>query len=99
MERKEPYQTADLIRVIEPTVTWRDLFLMLVGAHWLAALAFYTWFDPHEPFLWLLEFLPLLTVLLADAFRPRSAGAWIALGCAPVAIFLHNLCFFYLPYR
>lgn len=76
----------------------RDLFQGMLWINWVAALVFYTWFDPDEPFLWLLEFLPFFIALLADRVKESGWTAWVVYAVAAV-IFAHNAVFFYLPYR
>ncbi len=74
------------------------LHVVLLGqviAGWLL----YTWFDPWEPFLWVVEFLPLWVVLFADWLRGRGAGALIATAVLSAALALHNWHAFYLPFR
>lgn len=59
----------------------------------------YTLFDPFEPFLWIAEFVPLTLVVVADAWRGRGTGSWVALGAVTALTGLHNLIAFYLPLR
>lgn len=107
--RRYALSTASLTAMLAGWIGWlwhlarrlkeRDWFLALLVLHWLAGQVFYTWYNPHEPFLWLLGFLPLLVALAADA--ARSGGPWHHRGLALAAVlfFFHNARFFCLLYR
>jgi hypothetical protein len=75
------------------------LVLPVLVMHWIASFYVYTWFNPHEPFLWLLEFLPLIIVLIGLAYRTSGRLAWSFLGLAIIQVAIHNTVYFYLPYR
>ncbi len=89
------YTGAHLVRRLAA----RDLFLWWVTAIWVASLAFYTWFDPQEPFLWLLEFLPPTLVCMGDAFKSGGRVATALLFCTDVLVLASNAVFFWAHYR
>jgi hypothetical protein len=59
----------------------------------------YAWYDPFEPFLWVLEFLPLWMAMIADHSRGRRGAHWLALGLVALGVGVHNAFAFYLPFR
>jgi len=67
--------------------------------NWGVGLLLYTWFNPHEPFLWLLEFLPLLVVFLGNGLKKSSNNVWVLISIGILFLLIHNVLFFYLPYR
>jgi len=67
--------------------------------NWGAGLMLYTWFNPHEPFLWLLEFLPFLVLFLGNGLKKSGNKVWVLISICILFIFVHNVFFFYLPYR
>ena len=67
--------------------------------NWGVGLLLYTWFNPHEPFLWLLEFLPLQVVFLGNGMRKCGNNVWVLVGIGILFLLIHNVLFFYLPYR
>ena len=72
------------------------------GVHplnWGIGLMLYTWFNPHEPFLWLLEFLPFLVVFLGNGLKKSGNNVWILISIGILFLLIHNVLFFYLPYR
>jgi len=78
----------------------RDAFHLLLWASWIMGWLFYTWFNPHEPFLWILQFGVLQIAALADTW-PASDRKWpiVALGAVAVLVAAHNTVFFWLRYR
>jgi len=60
---------------------------------------FYTWFHPREPFLWLLECLPLVVVGVAVAMRDRPRLAWAGMVLFSALLLAHNYFAFYVPFR
>jgi hypothetical protein len=80
------------LRALEP-------FSVVLASQWLASLLFFTWWDPREPFLWILEFLPLSVALLADSLPADRRLPWIGVAGLAVLLWVHNLRFFYLPFR
>jgi hypothetical protein len=85
-------------------VAWRDRrrtkpLLSILAVNWCVGLALYVWFNPHEPFLWLLEFLPFVIVLVASAFKDCGTRTWSLVGAALVLVMLHNTLYFYLIYQ
>ncbi len=77
----------------------KDWFVGIVALQWIAAQVFYTWYNPHEPFLWLLEFLPLFIVLLADSCRRPGLLFRVLLPATAILVCAHNWVYFLLPYR
>ncbi len=70
-----------------------------VLSNWIAGILLYTWFNPREPFIWLLEFLPLL-LLMMGVWLKRGGRMDLALaGTGVVLVFINNIVYFYLPYR
>lgn len=75
-----------------------DPYIVVLLISWVTAWFFYTWFDPHEPFLWTLQFGVLQFAALVDVW-PRSTRWTILLGASAVLIIAHNYAFFWLRYR
>jgi hypothetical protein len=77
-----------------------DVFHAMLWLSWIVGWLFYTWFNPHEPFLWILQFGVLEIVMLADTW-PATRQLLPIAGMALIAtvIALHNTMFFWLPYR
>ena len=67
--------------------------------NWGVGLMLYTWFNPHEPFLWLLEFLPFLVVFLGNGLKKSGNTVWVLISIWILFLLIHNVLFFYLPYR
>jgi hypothetical protein len=67
--------------------------------NWGIGLALYTWFNPEEPFLWLLEFLPLIIVPMGIWLKNGGVRDWWVAGAGIFLVWLHNIVYFYLPYR
>ncbi|MCP2499962.1 MAG: hypothetical protein NCA08_00080 [Deltaproteobacteria bacterium] len=67
--------------------------------NWGVGLLLYTWFNPHEPFLWLLEFLPLLVAFMGNGLKKIGNKVWVLISIGILFILIHNIMFFYLPYR
>lgn len=69
---------------------------------WLQALSgwlFYTWFNPFEPFLWIVEFVPLWVVGIADGWRTLPRSSWVGLALVTLVLALHNAFAFWMPLR
>jgi hypothetical protein len=86
------------------SATWRDRkssgpFVAGILVNWVVGLGLYTWFNPGEPFLWLLEFLPLIVVLLGNGLKQGTVREWVLIGVGTFLILFHNTLYFYLPYR
>ncbi len=78
---------------------WRgDAFLLMLMAHWLATLLFFTWFNPHEPFLWLMYFLPLTTIAGAYCFASQGKAYWLLWTLTALLLLAHNAVYFYLRF-
>jgi hypothetical protein len=73
-------------------------FVMALGLNWVAALLFFTWYNPVEPFLWILEFLPFAMALVALACAGSNRW-WPALATTGILVLCHNVVFFLLPHR
>lgn len=67
--------------------------------NWGVGIMLYTWFNPHEPFLWLLEFLPFLVVFLGNGLKKSGNNVWVLISIGILFLLIHNVLFFYLPYR
>jgi len=80
--------------------TWAgDPFHALLVAQAVFGWLFCTWLHPKEPFLWILEFLPLWIAMIADhAERSDRRHDW-ALAAMVAAIAIHNWFAFYVPFR
>lgn len=83
--------------------TWKTgrrsrVFATALLINWAVGILLYTWFNPQEPFIWLLEFLALLSVLLANGFREDSSGHSAILFVVLVLVLMNNVTFFYLPF-
>jgi hypothetical protein len=77
-----------------------DPLHVVLWASWIGGWVFYTWFNPHEPFLWILQFGVLEIVALADTWSSRRSAANVApLVVVAVLVALHNAVFFWLRYR
>jgi hypothetical protein len=75
-----------------------DPFLWTCALGWWGSIVFFTWLDPFEPFLWILE--PLVFALAAWAWLLRGAGRWTWHLVTAVAILAaaHNVLHFWLPF-
>jgi hypothetical protein len=93
-----------VIFLIAGWATWKDgknsgpLAACLL-VNWGVGLMLYTWFNPHEPFLWLLEFLPILVVGLGNGLKKSSNNVWVLISIGILFLLIHNILFFFLPYR
>jgi hypothetical protein len=67
--------------------------------HALLGWPLYTWFNPHEPFLWAAEFMPLWVAMIADHLRGRDRPAALVVALLAACLLLHNWFAFYLPFR
>jgi hypothetical protein len=76
-----------------------DVLHGMLLAHAAAGWLLYTWFNPFEPFLWVVEFLPLWIVSIAELLRRAPRPLWIGMATLTVLIALHNVFAFYLPFR
>jgi hypothetical protein len=93
-----------IVLVRMASATWRDRkssgpFVAGILVNWAVGLGLYTWFNPGEPFLWLLEFLPLFVVLLGNGLKQGGFKEWGLIGIGIILILVHNTVYFYLPYR
>jgi hypothetical protein len=87
-----------LVSSLRRAVTGDPLHMMVL-AHAIGGWVLYTWFNPYEPFLWVVEFVPIWIVLIAELMRGRPTWAWISLGVLTGLFSIHNLFAFYLPFR
>jgi hypothetical protein len=76
-----------------------DAFLTVVACQWLFGWLLYTWFNPFEPFLWALGFLPLTMAAVAEVAPGNSRWYWPAVGVLAITVALHNWQWFYLQFR
>jgi hypothetical protein len=86
------------------SATWKDRksggpFVAGILVNWGVGLGLYTWFNPGEPFIWLLEFLPLLMVLMGNGLSQGDFKKWVPIGIGTLLILVHNIMYFFLPYR
>jgi hypothetical protein len=93
-----------LIFLIAGWATWKNRknsgpLATCILVNWGVGLLLYTWFNPHEPFLWLLEFLPLLVVFLGNGLKKSGNKVWVLISIGILFLLIHNILFFYLPYR
>jgi hypothetical protein len=93
-----------VILLIAGGATWKDRknsgpLAACILVNWGIGLMLYTWFNPHEPFLWLLEFLPLLVVFLGNGLKKSGNKVWVLISIGILFLLIHNVLFFYLPYR
>ncbi len=75
-----------------------DPFHWAVAVQWLPAWLFYTWWNPAEPFLWGLEFLPLSMAIVATTCTRAPRLTWIALSVLLGVVILHNVHYFYIAF-
>jgi hypothetical protein len=71
----------------------------LLWVTWLSGWLFYTWFNPHEPFLWIVQFGILVFVAFADTFRDRPRVHAAVVGGFGLLVVAHNAVYFWLRYR
>ena len=70
------------ILLIAGGATWKNRknsgpLAACILVNWGIGLILYTWFNPHEPFLWLLEFLPFLVVFLGNGLKKSGNNVWV----------------------
>lgn len=82
-----------------PRMARGDTFLIVLASQWLFGWLLYTWFNPFEPFLWALGFLPLTMAVVADVAPGKFRWYWPAAGVLAIAVALHNWQWFYLQFR
>ena len=75
-----------------------DPFHWAIAIQWFPAWLFYTWWDPFEPFLWGLEFLPLSMAIVATTCARAPRLTWIALSVLLPVVILHNVHYFYFAF-
>ena len=83
---------APRLRSLEP-------FPVAIVALWLSSWVFFTWWNPHSPFLWTFDFLPLTVALIALSLEAKSRWVWGWLLAAVALLLVHNTRFFYLEFR
>ena len=93
-----------VIILIAGWATWKNRknsgpLAACILVNWGVGLMLYTWFNPHEPFLWLLEFLPFLVVFLGNGLKKSGNNVWVLVSIGILFLLIHNVLFFYLPYR
>jgi len=76
-----------------------DVLHLMLLAQAAAGWLMYTWFNPWEPFLWIVEYMPIWIVMIAEMLRSKSRLLWIGLAALAVLVALHNVHAFYLPFR
>ena len=76
-----------------------DALLTMVWVQAITGWLLYTWFNPVEPFLWGLEFVPLWMVTIAESWRDRGRLAWAFLTVTAFLLAAHNLFAFFLPFQ
>ncbi len=76
-----------------------DAFHTMLGAQALVGWLLYTWFNPHEPFLWTAEFMPLWIAMIGDRARSRGRVVWTLLALLALSLAAHNWFAFYVPFR
>ena len=76
-----------------------DSFHVMLAAQAVSGWLLYSLFNPFEPFLWIVEFLPLWMAMIADHSRGRSVRHLAALAALAVLVATHNVFAFYLPFR
>jgi hypothetical protein len=87
-----------VVTSVRGAATGDPLHALLLGQA-IVAWLLYTWFDPFEPFLWVLECVPLWIVMIAELMRSRRGAAWWGLGLAAAILGVHNAFAFWLPFR
>lgn len=76
----------------------KDHFPVVMLFLFLAFFLIYTFWSPHEPFLWTLEFLPLMMLGFANAVQSCSKRGLFLMMIAIVIVFFNNYTFFYRIY-
>jgi hypothetical protein len=76
-----------------------DPFHLLLWASWIMGWLFYTWFNPREPFLWILQFGVLQIVALADSWPKGKKWPLVALVGVTMLVATHNTVFFWHRYQ
>lgn len=75
-----------------------DPFLWITAAGWVGSLLFFTWLNPVEPFLWLLEFLPLLVALVGYTLAKADRRTWVFVTAVALVTAAHNAVSFWMRY-
>jgi hypothetical protein len=76
-----------------------DPFHVGIAVQVVAAWLFFTWFNPHEPFLWAVGFLPFWMALLAARARRAGVATWVGIAVTAALVAGHNAFAFYLAFR
>lgn len=76
-----------------------DPFAALLAVLWAAGLLFYTWFNPHEPYLWIQPFAALTVAGLARSAAALPRRAWAGLAGIAVLVAVHNAIWFREAFR
>jgi hypothetical protein len=76
-----------------------DLLHCAVALQAIGGWLVYTWFNPVEPFLWVVEFVPLWVTVIADSLRDRPRNYWALMTAVALFVGLHNYFAFYLSFK
>ena len=85
-------------RILRQVVRGDPFFLMLT-ALWIGLWVGYTWFNSHEPYLWIGPFFVLTLVVFADVVRGAERFALAMVSVVVLLIALHNAQTFWIPVR
>lgn len=105
---RRPLSTAALLAVL---LLWARLAIPLVRGlakgdvllwsctiGWVGSVLFFTWLNPFEPFLWLLELLPFFFAVVAHTLRRADGWTWRILAVTAALALLHNGTSFWMKY-
>jgi hypothetical protein len=76
-----------------------DLLHCAVALQAVGGWLLYTWFNPFEPFLWVVEFVPLWFAVIAESLSDRPRICWSFLTAVAFFVALHNYFAFYLSFK
>jgi hypothetical protein len=76
-----------------------DAYQVVLWSSWGMGWLFYTWFNPREPFLWVVQFGVLQFAAIVDTWQRGSTRFTWAVAGTGLLVALHNTVFFWLRYR
>lgn len=76
-----------------------DPLHVVLWVTWVSGWLFFVWFNPVEPFLWVVQFGVLVFIAFADTYRAVRPAFTAAIALFGGIVLLHNMIFFWRIYR